>query len=359
MPIFREQLERYKQTIDADVAAYSTHVRQVTRKQYGAYGELVADSFLNLLSRGGKRIRGALVMVGYEMCGGRDRQMIVRAATALEMIHAHLLIIDDIQDRSQVRRGQPTVHEMLATYHKRHGLRGDPAHVGTGLALNAAFGGNAAAQTLLAGLNVDAELRLKVLAIINLTIVTTAHGQTQDILNEVAEQVSEQDIDRTMEWKTANYTLLNPLCAGMVLAGAGCEDTDAIREYAIPTGKAFQITDDIISTFGDFENTGKSNIDDIREGKQTLLTLYASERATSSDQAFLRQCLGNDALTNTEFVRCQQILKNSGALKRAESQARLYIDQALSSLSNVPVGWADEQVLFLRELARSLAGRLQ
>lgn len=359
MPAFQKQLEQYKQAIDADIAAYSAHVRATTREQYGAYGTLVTDSFLDLLSRGGKRIRGALVMVGYEMCGGRDKQMIVRAATALEMIHAHLLIIDDIQDRSQVRRGRPTAHKMLSAYHKKHGLRGNPDHVGTGLALNAAFGGNAAAQIILAGLNIDAELKLKVLAIINMTIVTTAHGQTQDILNEVAGQVSEQDIERTMEWKTANYTLLNPLCVGMVLAGVGCQDTDTIRGYAIPAGKAFQITDDIISTFGDFEKTGKSNMDDIREGKQTLLTLYALERATPSEQAFLHRCLGNDALTNHDFVRCQQIFKNSGALKRAESQARLYINQALSSLDNASVPWADEQILFLRELARSLAGRLQ
>jgi geranylgeranyl diphosphate synthase type I len=358
MPPFKEQLEHYKRMIDADIAAYSDDVRKTAREQYGVHGALVTDAFLDLLNRGGKRIRGSLVMIGYAMCGGRDQQMIVRAARALEIIHAHLLIIDDIQDRSKLRRGRPTVHEMLAAYHKKQTLRGDSVHTGTSLALNAAFAGNAAAQALLAGLEVDDELKIKVLGVVNMTIVTTAQGQTQDIFNEVAEQVGEQDIENTMEWKTANYTLLNPLCAGMVLAGASCEDTDAIRDYAIPAGKAFQITDDIISTFGDSKKTGKSDMDDIREGKQTLLTLYALEHAGLQEQAFLRQCLGSDALTPADFVRCQQILKDSGALSRAESRARQYIDQALTALEHTPAHWGNEQVLFLDGLARSLAGRL-
>src|SRR5690242_20034437 len=123
MVVFKTRLAAYKQAIDADLAAYGRHVADTTRQQYGEYGTLTAETFLDTLQRGGKRIRGALTMVGYEMCGGQDRAMITRAASAIEMIHAYILIIDDIQDRSRLRRGKPTAHTQLAAYHKRRGLR--------------------------------------------------------------------------------------------------------------------------------------------------------------------------------------------------------------------------------------------
>lgn len=358
-PTFREQLEQYKQAVDADIAAYAGHVRKVTKQQYGDSSALVTEAFLDLLERGGKRTRGALVMVGYAMCGGQDRQMIVRAATAIEMIHAHLLIIDDIQDRSAKRRGKPAAHEMLAAHYRRQGLGSAAAHTGMGLALDAAFGGNAAAQMLLAALDVDPELKVKVLGIINLTVTITAHGQTQDIVNEVAKEVTLQDVLHTMEWKTANYTVLNPLCVGMVLAGAGCEDTDAIRGYAIPAGMAFQVTDDIMSTYGLPEQTGKSNMDDIREGKQTLLTIHTLKHAAAADKAFVRRCLGNKELTEADFRRCQQIMTASGALDYANAVAQDYINLALTNLDNAPSNWGGTEVTFLRGLTKKLASRVQ
>jgi geranylgeranyl diphosphate synthase type I len=236
----------YKQAIDADIAAYSAHVRQVTKSQYGTHPAAVTEEFLDLLERGGKRIRGALVMVGYEMLGGRDRQMIVRAATAVEMMHASMLIVDDMQDQDDVRRGKPAVHAALAAYHKKLKLHGEQQHTGMSLALNAALGGVHAAQMLLAGLNADPQLRLNVIGIISHTIIITLHGQTFDVINAKLDAPKQADIDRAREWKSAHYTFLNPLCVGMVLAGAGCEDTDAIRDYALNTGIAFQLADDLM-----------------------------------------------------------------------------------------------------------------
>ncbi len=283
--------------------------------------------------------------------------MIVRAATALEMIHAYILIIDDIQDQSKVRRGKPTVHEDLAAYHKEHQLRGDSYHAGISLALNAALAGAHSAQALLAGLTVSDELRIKALGIINYTMVITAHGQTTDITNEIAPNVSTHDIENTLEWKTAHYTVLNPLCVGMVLAGAGCKDTDAIRDYALHTGKAFQITDDIIGTFGDDTQTGKSSMDDMREGKRTLLTEYAFDHAEPADINVLKRCLGNKSLSQKDFVVCRRIIRESGSLDNAQAVAQVHTDQALHALTDQGREWNMDTTTFLRGFARSLAKR--
>jgi geranylgeranyl diphosphate synthase type I len=354
---FAEQLARYKQQIDADIAAYATHVGTSTRQQYGMYPADVTGVFLDVLSRGGKRIRGALALVGYEMCGGTDTAMITRAATALEMINTYILMIDDIQDRSELRRGRATAHKMLEAYHREGGYRGESMHVGVGLTLNAALSGMHGAQMLLAGLSVDEDLRLKAISIINQAMVVTAHGQTQDIMNELIDDVTVSDVEHVLQWKTAYYTFLNPLCTGMVLAGAGCEDTDAIRTYALGAGMAFQITDDIIGVFGSDEQTGKSAMDDLREGKQTLLTTYTLTHASEADAAFLRKCLGNEQLTFDDFMRCRSIIEASGALAYARAQAEDHIADALAALETHADRWRAESVAFLRGLAHSLLDR--
>lgn len=356
---FAQQIGRYKQAIDADIEAYAAHVRRTTQEQYGQHAAAVTSAYLDMLSRGGKRIRGALVMAGYEMCGGTDQTMIVRAATALEMIHAYILIIDDIQDRSTLRRGKPTVHEQLAAYHQAKQLKGDAAHTGVSLALNAALTGAHAAQMLLAGLNVDPELKVKVLGIVNHTMIVTAHGQTTDIMNELVGEVTPADIAHALEWKTAHYTVLNPLCVGMVLAGAGCEDTNAIREYALHTGKAFQITDDIIGVFGSDSETGKSTMDDIREGKRTILTQHALEHASLEDRIILEKCLGDPELTPDNFEKAREIIRGSGALEYAAEEAQQAAQEAISSLQAVRLGWSKDAVQFLQGLAKALLVRTQ
>lgn len=246
MTEFSAAFASYKRAVDEDIRLYTAHVRRVTRQQYGEHPSAVTNEYLDLLSRGGKRIRGALVMVGYEMLGGSDTQMIARAATAIEMLHAALLVIDDIQDHDTIRRGKPAVHVALADYHQKMGMGGSAKATGIGLALNAALTGLHAAQVLLAGLEADPEQKIKVIGIVNNTFILAAHGQTYDIVTAGQEHPHPDHVARATEWKSAHYTFLNPLCVGMVLANAGCEDTDAIREYALHTGIAFQLVDDML-----------------------------------------------------------------------------------------------------------------
>ncbi len=351
---FQKKLTELKKLIDADIATYCKQVEKSTLQQYGANSRIAADAFLGVLGRGGKRIRGCLTMVGYEMSGGQNREMILEVARAVEMIHAYFLIMDDIQDRSPTRRGAPTAHVALADYHRSSHLSGDSEHFGVAMSLNAMGIGNHAAQMFLANLDVAEDLRLKALSILNRTAIVTAHGQTNDIMNEVVGEVSEADVDRVMEWKTAHYTILNPLHMGMVLAGADCSATDAITGYAMHVGRAFQITDDILGTFGEEFESGKSPLDDLREGKRTLLTVYALQNADRADKNFLLQVLGNPALTREQFNRCKTILVESGALDHAQAAARQYVEAATRSLDKEQNRWSADGVQFLRALAQFL-----
>ncbi len=414
--VFNSKLKAYRESIDKDIAEYGKHIQAVTLQQYGVNARLETDVFLDILGRGGKRIRGALVMLGYEMSGGafdfgagtshldagvvfsastggsstnstvsearrgktaasaksisriggsadkqvdavRSTRMILQAARAIEMLHAYILIIDDIQDRSLIRRGGPAAHIMLRDYHQKHQLAGDSEHFGVSIALNAALAGAHAAQMILANMDVPEQLRLSVLSIVNRTMVITAHGQTSDIMNEVAANIGMVDVERVMAWKTAQYSFLNPLHVGMVLAGADCHATDAITDYATFAGKAFQITDDILGIYGSEQATGKSPMDDIKEGKRTILTVYALENSQPADKNFLIQILGNPNLTPAEFERCQEILAECGSLKHAKSIAKKYVEQAVSSLDSETHRWTPEGTQFLRGLAQYILSR--
>lgn len=356
--IFLVKMTEYKAAIDADIAAYATYVRSSTGEQYGQYVlETETDIFLDILSRGGKRIRGALVMAGYEMCGGTNKKMILQAARAIEMLHAYILIIDDVQDRSALRRGKPSAHEMLATYHRKHKLKGDAAHSGLSLALNAGLAGAHAAQTILANMDADPQLKLNVISIANRTMAITAHGQALDIMNELVETPDIADIERVLEWKTALYTVINPLHVGMVLAGADCRATDAITPYGLHAGKAFQITDDILGIYGDEKDLGKTPGDDIREGKGTILTAYALKHAKPADKDFLRKCLGSP-VTAKDFARCRQIIESSGALAHARSKASAHLEEAFQALDQAKGLWSTDGTEFLHDLALTLQNRV-
>lgn len=355
--VFAKKLAHYKRLIDEDIAAYTKTIQASTLKDYGSDPRLAVDAFLEILSRGGKRIRGALTMVGYEMMGGKDQKMILEAARAIEMVHAYILIMDDIQDRSGVRRGGPTAHIQIANRHREQYFDGDSDHFGISIALNAMGVGNHAAQVIVANLNVAEELRLRALSLLNEAIVTTAHGQSCDIMNEVKPEVTREDIDNVLEWKTAHYTFLNPLTFGMVLAGADSRATDAVRDYSLNAGRAFQLTDDILGIFGTEFDSGKSPMDDLREGKRTLLILHALKHADSADKNFLIQVLGSQNLTQVEFARVKDILVETGALDAVKQEARACVDRAITSISSQNIEWSQDGVDFLVGLVQAVIDR--
>lgn len=355
--VFKNQLAEYKKLIDDDITQYTEIIRSSSRKNYGEESLIAVDSYCAILNADGKRIRGVLALIGYDMMGGTDRELIIQAARALEMMQAYILVIDDIQDESNLRRGIPTAHRAVAAAHKKRSLKSNADHFGISLALNGALIGSHAANVILANLPTDESLRIKALSIMNHSMMVTAQGQTHDILNEVSpEPVAEARIDAVMQWKTAHYTILNPLHMGMVLAGAPCEDTNAITEYALNVGRAFQITDDLLIMSTD-PKVGKSATDDIVEGKQTLLTSYVFENGTTTQQAALSSLLGNKNVTQAQLKECQDLFTETGAVAYAQARAQKHVDLALASLEHHRERWSPEPVEFLEGLAHYIINR--
>lgn len=329
-----KQRSFYREQIDADIEKYIAYLKSSSNTQFGASASPSIDAFTTVLGRG-KRLRGTLTMVGYEMCGGTNKEMILQAARAMEMVHASLLIIDDVQDRSELRHGLPTAHITL-------GKETKDAHLGEALAINAGLLGGYAAQMILSNLDAPAELRANTLSITNRTLITTIHGQSADMLGDTPSET-------VALWKTAQYSVLNPLHVGMVLAGADCHATDGITPYALELGLAYQIKNDID---GLFETDGeKDPAEDIREGKRTLMTEYALQHASSTDKKFLHAALGNSELTNQDFKKCLKIIKGCGALEYAQTKLTDHKRKALKGLKNCEYQWSGPGEELLASLA--------
>ena len=353
---FAETLGRQKQQFDRVIDEYWRQVLPEVQRDYGEASTHTLQALADFMSRGGKRLRASMAEQAYRMFGGDDQVVTDRIGLALELIHAYLLITDDISDQSNTRRGGPTVHRILESWHDDANLKGSSERFGADMAVLAAMTGMHMAMDTMSTLSVTAERRVAALENLNRLLVATCHGQINDIYNQASATHDPQAAERVLLQKTAYYSFVNPLQLGAILAGALPEALEALEQYGIAASRTFQISDDVIGLFGDSQETGKSAMDDLREGKRTLLILKALETASDDDAAFLESQLGNQNLAEDDFKRCQDIVRSCGALDFVTAEMATSANEALNVLQNgvLPQG---DGLRFLRGLTGYLQAR--
>jgi farnesyl diphosphate synthase len=224
--------------------------------------------------RGGKRLRGFLVMEGARMLGVSEAQA-VSAAAAIEALHAYSLVHDDLpcMDDDDLRRGQPTVHrkwdEATAV------LAGDALQtLAFELLCDPVLGSADVRMELVSGLAKASGIDGMVL------------GQALDIAAETAgRSLTLGEITALQAGKTG--ALIGFAAeAGAVIAGA---DRGPLRRYAASLGLAFQIADDILDVTGDEARTGKRLHKDAEAGKATFVSLLGLEGARTRATELVRE----------------------------------------------------------------------
>jgi geranylgeranyl diphosphate synthase type I len=282
---------------------------------------------------GGKRIRPQLCYWGWRGAGGDDCEEIISAAAALELCHAGLLIHDDIMDGSELRRGQATVHRNLAGLHEGPGAEAF-GHAG-GILLGTLS--LAWSDTLLSSCGVE-PARLRVAHhIFDAMRTEVISGQYLDILAQLRAGASVSEALTVIRYKTAKYTVERPLQIGGALAGAPIELLDAYSRFGVPLGEAFQLRDDVLGTFGASSETGKSALDDLREGKHTVLVAHAVQHASPAQLDHLRSWHGNPDLTEEQAARLRQVLIDTGALDQVETMIKDRVREAVTALAETPI----------------------
>nr|BAP82233.1 geranyl diphosphate synthase [Expression vector pKU1021gps] len=233
------------------------------------------DALAELMASGGKRIRPAFCIAGHLAAGGDpDDSGVVAAGAALEMLHASLLVHDDILDDSSQRRGLPTVHAKHTALHQDLGWQGESRRFGEGVGL--LVGGLAltyadelmceAPATAIAEWN---KLRSEVLIGQYMDVVAAAEFSVDPRLSRLIAVI-----------KSGRYTIHRPLVIGANVAGRTDLDA-AFAEYGEAVGEAFQLRDDLLDAFGDSAATGKPAGLDFTQHKMTLLLGWAMQRDES------------------------------------------------------------------------------
>lgn len=192
--------------------------------------------------RDGKRLRPYLVYTAYQLGGGQKRDLALAAGLIPELIHNFLLVHDDIMDKSQTRRGGLTMH---AAYASQDGGR-EAAHLGVSLGILAGDLLYHLASRACQNLTTTAEKKLAVWAEMESAVRWTIFGQELDMQLARLQHVSQEDLLTMYQYKTAYYSFEAPLLIGALLAGRQHQDLEALSEYALQCGIAFQITDDLL-----------------------------------------------------------------------------------------------------------------
>ena len=265
----------------------------------------VLEIFQNYCS-GGKKLRGALTVLGYQLAGGKNLKAILPVSCGIEFLHNFLLIHDDIIDKDETRRGKPTVHKIFS--------KNKNEHYGLSMATITGDAGAFLGYQLIVSSEFSKQRTIKALSKLNDYLLKTAYGEILDIEFDFKKKVSWDDILKVRTYKTAYYTIVMPLSVGATLGGAKDKTIKAIENYGVPVGIAFQLADDILGVFGKSDKTGKSNESDIREGKKTLLFVKALELAKDKERQFLLKWYGSDKLDKNKIEKIRQAIKDSGSL---------------------------------------------
>ncbi len=302
--------------------------------------------------RGGKRIRALLMILGYHMYGGEGEE-IIKAAASLELVQSYFLIHDDIMDESELRRGKKTVHKIYEEEHLHRGFGGNPARFGENLGIIAGDLANVYAFEIFSETHFNSERKEKARKELERIMEYTGYGQLIDVYSSMLPEFGERDLLLLHEYKTANYTIYGPLALGAILAGA---EPEALRDFAIPIGIAFQLQDDILGLFGDEKKIGKPVTSDLAEGKKTLLIIKALEKANDAERKEILEALGNPAVTIEQLMRVREIVERTGSLEYSRSMAEKLVKEGIAALEKLNVKDEEYRVI-LREMAEYMIHR--
>lgn len=221
-----------------------------------------------IISHGGKRLRPIMVLMANDLFGG-DTEKAIKPALAIEYFHNFTLIHDDIMDEAPLRRNKPTIHTI-------HGIN-----------IGILSGDALLIKAYQFFEDLEPELFKKCIKIFSETGAVLCEGQQMDVNFETDSNVTYDDYIQMITNKTGVLSAAS-FKIGALIAGASDQDAEALYNFGMHIGIAFQIMDDYLDVYGDMEQFGKRQAGDIYENKKTVLYLLALEQATEEERAELK-----------------------------------------------------------------------
>jgi len=254
-------------------------------------------------------VQKMLAKVGHQALGGKEVERAVDLAAAFELIHSATLIHDDINDGGEMRRGR------LAAY-KKFGLQN--ALVTGDFLFVKAFG-------------IGGKFDDDIVEITANVCAALAEGEIRQKRHAHDTAITRSEYLDIIERKTALPMSAGAKVAGL-MANARLEQIEAVGDYGINLGMAFQIVDDILDVVGDASRLGKPAGTDVREGNVTLVMIHALNDGSTIDVRLLERLISKRKKQNADVQRALALLRASGAVETARRDAEAYGQQAKKSL---------------------------
>lgn len=286
-----------------------------------------------ILNSGGKRLRPLLVLLSTKAVGGKFENA-YNAAAAVEMLHNFTLVHDDIMDNADKRRGRLTLHKKYD--HNTAILAGDSL-------LSIAY------EYLLKDCNGNAR---EVISSFTHGLIEVCEGQSLDTDFELRKNVSLSEYILMIKKKTA---AMAEMCCriGALLGGGTYAYVNALGNYGLNLGIAFQIQDDLLDISADEKKFGKTIGGDLVEGKKTFLFLEALEKSSGEDRKKLLKVVKRRGIRKSQVSSYKMIYEKLGVLDDARNEIRAYTQKALRSINLLD----DDNKKLFKWLADSLIHR--
>jgi len=304
-----EILADYKGDVEAELGRYVARA--------GEPKEFYAPVW-DLLDRGGKRIRPAMAFLACECVGG-NREEALGAAAAVELLHNMTLVHDDIEDRSELRRGKPCLHRIY----------------GVPIAINIGDAMLIKVFEIANSSRIPRDRCHRLVSQIAKRAYEITWGQAFEFDMWHRKEFSEEDVIRLLRSKTGALTALST--EGGAIAGGGAdEQVRLLGEFGETIGIGFQLIDDMLNVAGDVKKYGKEIGGDIREGKKTLLAAHLLKTAIDSDRKAFTRLLGKKSITTEETRKAIRLYAKYGSIDYAKSRADQCLRSAFDTLNKLP-----------------------
>jgi len=314
-----EYLNETKKQIDSHIRNFLPTVHKNPEIKF--FYQLMRDYPM----RSGKRLRPAFCFLACEMFGGKIQDAI-HTATALELLQSWLLIHDDIEDESILRRGEPCLHH-------QHGI---PMAVNVGDALHCKMWEMLNQNVSLLGY----ELSFKILSEFIQLSNRVVEGQHIELswMQEKRWDVSDEDYWMMCVQKTAWYTCITPCRLGALISGSVQPDQlEQFIHIGTDLGVAFQIQDDVLNLIGEEGVYGKEIAGDISEGKRTLMLIHLFRSCTEGESAILTSIMDKQRQekTEVEVFDVLNLMKKYNSIQYAEQKSKQFAKQASDKFDQV------------------------
>ena len=283
---------------------------------------------LKRLSKGGKRVRGYLIKLG-QMLFGKDDDSYIDIAAAIEIFQTAILIHDDVIDEADKRRGLDTINAKYA------------GQIGISKAICIGDLGFFISYNIINNANISDNLKIEIMKVYSKTLYNTVNGEIIDVELPLKSLEYHKKMDDKLIYdiyvnKTAWYTIIGPILIGASSANASSLDKEKLMKMGENLGIAFQIKDDLLGLYSEDDSMGKT-LNDIKEGKQTIIYKYAIDHANKEEIEIINKYYGNSCVTIDENKIITDLFIKLGAKENAEKLELEYTKKGIDIINSMDV----------------------